>query len=321
MNTFNINPYLDRGGTDCLKAICMLMIIVHHAYQIYWGNESHDTIPYSLSIIYANLGYLATGVFFFISGYGMHLSLVKKSPINRSYIWGKVKKLFEPYLSIYVVFAIFGIFGYFAISHEWIVRFLTLSTPTSWENWFFRVILATYILIMFIYSLPLQLKTKVAIVCLSSLIYVTLGYCIKAPAYWYVTHLNFAFGILVAYYPELKEFLSGRLSYILSGLLFIIAFLLNITLIASPILRMVISILFTIAATNSIRIVGSGGEILQFISTYSLYFYFIQDPVYRSGLIRTNMNFYLYVVLIVIMTYLIVLGYVKAKSYIESYLR
>ena len=77
----------------------MICIILHHLYQ-YLSSRYGITFPVPLVIILSNIGYLATGVFFMISGFGLFASLEKNSPINWRYIARHLLNLYLPFLFV-----------------------------------------------------------------------------------------------------------------------------------------------------------------------------------------------------------------------------
>lgn len=83
----------DKENMYNLRGICMMMIIVHHIIWMQMVNNGFDPVP-QLTYIYLNpWGYLGTGVFFLLSGYGMFFSLQRNMPLTMKYLWDKIWKL------------------------------------------------------------------------------------------------------------------------------------------------------------------------------------------------------------------------------------
>lgn len=95
-----------RNDTEIIRGGSMLMIIIHHtANYLYYQHPNEAT---SMLSIYSTqqLGYLGTGLFFFLSGYGMICSL-RHNRVDRSYIKKKCNSIFLPFVLSWIVFLTF----------------------------------------------------------------------------------------------------------------------------------------------------------------------------------------------------------------------
>ena len=91
-----------KESTYSLRGICMLLIVLHHIYQ-YTASRYGVTYPMPLAIILQSLGYLATGVFFLLSGYGLTFSMKRSEPISLSYSVKQLLKIYKPFLFIWII--------------------------------------------------------------------------------------------------------------------------------------------------------------------------------------------------------------------------
>lgn len=82
----------------------MLAIIIHHVWMYSSLNDFFHggTI---LSLMFKYFGFLGTGVFFMISGFGMFHSLTQKA-IDFNYIISKIVKLLIPFIVSWFVYII-----------------------------------------------------------------------------------------------------------------------------------------------------------------------------------------------------------------------
>ena len=64
-----------KESTYSLRGLCMILIVLHHIYQ-YTASRYGVSYPLPLVIILQSLGYLSTGVFFLLSGYGQLIYLI-----------------------------------------------------------------------------------------------------------------------------------------------------------------------------------------------------------------------------------------------------
>ena len=90
------NTYFERRTTNSLRGIAMLAIVLHHI---------HNNLGF-WSPVMSQVGYLATGLFFFISGYGNTLSIEKRECLKLSWLIDKIKKIYIPFIWAYVLYTI-----------------------------------------------------------------------------------------------------------------------------------------------------------------------------------------------------------------------
>ncbi len=138
----NINPYnfLSRNYTNLLRGLCMIAIVWSHT-----ANEFTEILKeYHVSSLLSS-GMYATGIFFFLSGYGLTLS-IKRNRIDCDYIRIHIQKLLLPYLIFWLFYILCGLLcGYFPVQSNMCVDFISLKIPNA-DTGFFRTILALYIL-------------------------------------------------------------------------------------------------------------------------------------------------------------------------------
>jgi membrane-bound acyltransferase YfiQ involved in biofilm formation len=61
------NEFLSKSSTDCIRGICIVVIILHHIAQ--------RMLNPVLLKPYEHFGYLSVSIFFFLSGYGLWYQL------------------------------------------------------------------------------------------------------------------------------------------------------------------------------------------------------------------------------------------------------
>ena len=92
--TLDNKSIFSRESTATLRGIAMIWIIVHHIQ----GRSAFGGSP-----LLTPIGYLATGLFFFISGYGNTLSIDKQSPVKFKWLFKKLKIIYIPFFIIYLL--------------------------------------------------------------------------------------------------------------------------------------------------------------------------------------------------------------------------
>jgi len=155
----------EKQDTYSLRGICMLLIIMHHVYH-YLANDYGVVWENSLfSYCINSAGYWSTGCFFLLSGYGLNLSL-KSKELNLLYVKTHLQKLILPYLYAYAINIV-----------------LTGNLSMFSQGWFFKTILAIYVISFIIYHFIKNQKLRLTIV--SSII---IAYIIYANAYLGLMH-------------------------------------------------------------------------------------------------------------------------------------
>lgn len=92
--------FCDKNNTYEVRGLCMLLILFHHIYVQLVGMDLN--IPY-IGMILAPGGYLGTGLFFFMSGYGLYCSMSSKKELPFSYLWQRLYKMISVFVIGYVL--------------------------------------------------------------------------------------------------------------------------------------------------------------------------------------------------------------------------
>ena len=91
-----------KSETYSLRGVCMILIIIHHLFQASVSDYGY-TWSTPVSVVLQSLGYLATSVFFLLSGYGLYMSINKNNPIGVPYIVSHLEKLVSPFLFVWLI--------------------------------------------------------------------------------------------------------------------------------------------------------------------------------------------------------------------------
>ena len=168
-----VKTLFDRNDTEIIRGVSMLMIIIHHtANYLYYQHPDEATCM--LPIYFTQqLGYLGTGLFFFLSGYGMICSL-RHNRVDCSYIKKKCNSIFLPFVLSWIVFLTFlFVFDRNLLQADLWLKFISLSTPNG-ILWFYNVIVALYIIVLLLFRFSKNEKLNIAIVFSLTLAYIPL---------------------------------------------------------------------------------------------------------------------------------------------------
>ena len=280
----------------------MIMIIVHHTYLSAIDMPGCHTDSWLAGVGTGWLwGYGGTGVFLFLSGFGMFFSLRRNRLSGRAYIRSKFIRLFIPYLWLWAVsLIIYMLYDSSLLTPRLLTSFLSLDIPPANEAWFYKVIIGLYALSIVIFKVfrnPRACVLAVASVCVAY--YCLANYVLEMNPWWFITVLNFPSGMLTAlFYDKLRHI--QPVYVILPGTLL---FALLQYFHPNPTIS---SLLFSTVMINAVRYVNISNRILGYIGTNSLLFYFLEEPAIDYLARPAAFSFYSYSAAAVLTTLLLV---------------
>lgn len=260
-NIFGTYRLLGKQDSYVLKGVCMLLIILHHLDNALPAWDSH--IPLN-----SINGLLGTGVFLFLSGYGLSASNKDSGRRTVQYYWTKVVQMFLPYLFYWVVAIVcFALFAPERITGDWLLRILCLKMAQG-ESWFFETILLLYAITFVVFAQTKSMHRRLCTISLLCIVLFAYRYLMGFEEWWWNTLLCFPLGILVfTFYP----FFSRHSCWawpIAIACLGVALKLQSHTLSA---------ISFSFVCIYSLCFVRINCKPLLLIGKYSLAFYFLQD--------------------------------------------
>lgn len=297
-----VHGLLEKNDSYALRGVCMIMIIVHHTYLSAIDMPGCHTDSWLAGVGTGWLwGYGGTGVFLFLSGFGMFFSLRRNRLSGRAYIRSKFIRLFIPYLWLWAVsLIIYILYDSSQLTPRLLTSFLSLDIPPANEAWFYKVIIGLYalsIVIFKVFSNPRTCVLAVASVCVAY--YCLANYVLEMNPWWFITVLNFPSGMLTAlFYDKLRHI--QPVYVILPGTLL---FALLQYFHPNPTIS---SLLFSTVMINAVRYVNISNRILGYIGTNSLLFYFLEEPAIDYLARPAAFSFYSYSAAAVLATLLLV---------------
>lgn len=204
-----VHGLLEKNDSYALRGVCMIMIIVHHTYLSAIDMPGCHTDSWLAGVGTGWLwGYGGTGVFLFLSGFGMFFSLRRNRLSGRAYIRSKFIRLFIPYLWLWAVsLIIYILYDSSQLTPRLLTSFLSLDIPPANEAWFYKVIIGLYVLSIVIFKVfrnPRACVLAVSSVCVAY--YCLANYVLGMNPWWFITVLNFPSGMLTAlFYDKLRH--------------------------------------------------------------------------------------------------------------------
>lgn len=297
-----VHSLLEKNDSYALRGVCMIMIIVHHTYLSAIEMPGCHTDSWLADVGTGWLwGYGGTGVFLFLSGFGMFFSLRRNRLSGRAYIRSKFIRLFIPYLWLWAVsLIIYILYDSSLLTPRLLTSFLSLDIPPANEAWFYKVIIGLYVLSIIIFKAfrnPRACVLAVSSVCVAY--YCLANYVLGMNPWWFITVLNFPSGMLTAlFYDKLRHI--QPVYVILPGTLL---FALMQYFHPNPTIS---SLLFSVVMINAVRYVNISNRMLGYIGTNSLLFYFLEEPAIDYLARPAAFSFYSYSAAAVLTTLLLV---------------
>lgn len=198
MSSIQSESFLSRRYTYLLRGLCMIMIVIGHT-----ANEFPEILAqYHIGGILM-CGRYATGIFLFLSGYGLTCSIRNKK-INRNYVVRHMQNLLVPYIVFWLFYIVvdISVHNFHAAPICLYKEFIFLKMPYV-DTWFFRTIVGIYI----IYFLWARFRKRVAEtgMAITVIVYVAILVGSGVGQWWWNTILCFPLGILFAVHtPSLR---------------------------------------------------------------------------------------------------------------------
>lgn len=133
--------YLSLDTTNCLKGICAVCVVIHHLYQ-----QTDIAKEHIIGKFLQSLGFLAVAVFFFLSGYGLVVSVKRK---GTDYIRAfPIKRIVPFYINnVILIFVYVLLFTTVkgGVSHQEFIQSFFWGGTVVKNGWYLQVILMFYI--------------------------------------------------------------------------------------------------------------------------------------------------------------------------------
>ena len=279
-NMLNNRSLFEKEDTYSLRGLCMLGIVAHHLFQF---TQSRYGVHYPLPIAFPlqAAGYLASAIFFLISGYGMTLSLWRRK-LPCSDAVRRILKISLPYLFFWLVCIVLISFD---DSHQYTLSDLgslvTFQLPyMGGGKWFIVSILVLYCCLM-VASKMITTKMKAAeLMLIMTSIYILLQIMvIHMSTIWYNSIIAFPVGVLCAAKKDcIHKYNNSRVGilliavFILSYLaIFAMRSLTQVTFASVELLFQILAALtFALYSVRLVSRINIQSEVLNSIGNYSL---------------------------------------------------
>ena len=278
----------------------MLMIIIGHTFNGYPVGNAAFYFPAWMNVLHMNLwGGMGVAVFLFLSGYGLFTSLERRKNIDGHYVVSKAKRLLIPFILYWTVeFFVLLVFNRQELSMHLLQEIATFSIHPDIENWFFKVIVGIYVIMLILFRCHVSNAVRLAVVFLLSIIYLFAMRELGFGQWWWNSIMCFPFGALVAYRRDLFSRIPALYVIVATGVILVALYAVHMN-------RIVLHLSFVFFCIYAIKVINIRNRILYYIGFNSFIFYFMECPVMDEIMMFSYPIFPLYVILTLLGTFAI----------------
>lgn len=187
------SDYFCRNTTEHLKGGLALAVLFHHIYQKIQIID-HESL---LGFFMQSLGYYCVSLFFFVSGYGLLMS------INRGgYLQTYQRNRVLPIFVINALLVLIYVLEKWALGIEFtcenVLMSLTYGGDVVENGWYLLCIIIFYEI--FYISVRLSIKHISSYVLVLTIVYMLTAVCLKMSIWWYISSLAFPCGVIFGTY-------------------------------------------------------------------------------------------------------------------------
>ena len=189
------SDYFCRNTTEHLKGGLALAVLFHHIYQRTQIID-HDSL---FGFFMQSLGYYCVSLFFFISGYGLLMS-INRGGYLQTYQRNRVLPIFVINALLVLIYVlekcVFGI----EVSFENVLMSLTYGGDVVENGWYLLCIIVFYEI--FYVSARFSLKHICRYVLALTIAYMLAALFLKMSIWWYISSLAFPCGVIFGAYKR-----------------------------------------------------------------------------------------------------------------------
>lgn len=274
------DDYLSLHSSSCIKGICALIIVISHL------KNSTEILSNSLiGKFFGLLAYLAVGVFFFFSGYGISLKF-KKS--GREYIKAfplvRMLPLYCTCVFLTIINFVIPIIEFSKISIQYVVCSLLFPGYGIGFGWYIQALFLIYLIFWLVFLCFPKLNRTVGYVIITSICFCLFFFA--KPMLWWQSLLGFLLGCLWAEHKKkIDRLLSEKRMYLTILLVVVTIFCVTVlmgnlnsieTMWYSKILKTISVPLFVTAVLLLIKRINVENVVTSFLGEISLEIYCLQ---------------------------------------------
>ena len=297
---FRNNYYLlDKDRTLCLKGLLSIFIIAFHIQFLV-------DIPFMY--LFYSWGALVVSLFFFISGYGLTCSYLKKG--NRylnGFIYRRIWKTMKPFLIVTILYIVVEFMDKGALSCPSLKEMIYRGKTLLPYSWFVIAIIVQYFFFFFSFCYVTTMTRKMVYVLLLTIIGMIIMSNMHYERHWWISSLAFPTGMFYAYKESSCNNMLRQRKWRIFFMPIVCMLILIIVLLKIEALFTIVYILIPLLVINLISYVGrKQNKIMMFLGliSYEIYlFHGVSIHLLRGKHIYIESD-YLFVLLVYVCTIL-----------------
>lgn len=305
-------PDLSFENCNCLKGLFSIVILLHHLCQ-------HTGILKGsvMVAIIQSLGYLSVAMFFFLSGYGLSIS-IQKEGYTRFFIKRKIAPFYIIIVLLVAIYAIVAVITGRQLTYADILKSMTFGGTIIVNGWYLQVQLGLYILYYAAHYITRKDSFSNLIIFGGVFTFVFYAVLSDISLTRYESILAFVFGIFWTSHQKLLNCLNTKAKWFACMIIFLIIFgvtwLLQLKLAPNLLyipVKMISSILFVIVVLIAICEIRINYSFTRWLGRYSFEIYVLQGvflTFFHSDCIYVHNNG-IYILLVVISTFIISIAF------------
>lgn len=301
-NTYN-SDFLSKSNTGILRGVCVILILTHHFSQQLF--DASYLLPFKY------IGVFAVALFFFLSAYGMTVSLTKNPDYLKRFLLKRFSRIYIPYLIINTVTVIIMSLYYHASYTVSDIILFTLGIKLIDASlWFVHRILIYYAVFYLSFKLLSKSKALIAI-SLFTAAYCIVCYTLGRGIWEFRTAFSFPLGVFFGLnHQKLFRILSER--YAMLTTLCFVCFLTSLYLYYTNVFTLVSSALaavfFIVLVVLLLMKVTISSKPFSFLGSISYEIYLIHMKVlilaYSLAEITHSYFLYTYLCMVILSAYM-----------------
>lgn len=225
------SDYLSKTNTNCLKGILALCVLAHHLYQD--SGLLRDGWLRLIGECFQALGFLSVALFFFMSGYGLTLTVNKNPKSINHFLKHKIIPFYIIYILLIALYSCFNLYLRESTTVISLIKSLTFGGTIVLKGWYLQVQLLYYIFFYIVFRYIKEKQQFLAMLILH-ILYVVICIAINMSSLFYERTFIFVFGILwYNHRDKIDSFISKKkyrrliiciVSFLLFSLLYVLSY-------------------------------------------------------------------------------------------------
>lgn len=188
----NIQNLLTSQESVIAKGYLAIIVFIHHV--ILYSKCLVGTVIYKIASLG---GFLAVSMFFFLSGYGLSVSLKRDKAYINKIIRNRIPIIYSNYLVSVLCYFIMYLLAGRNVSLRLVFQSLLFGKTIVFGGWYIQTVLLFYACYYFAFkTIHDNRLVSLTLVLALNLAYMAVCYCLNMDSFWYISTVGFMGGIL-----------------------------------------------------------------------------------------------------------------------------